>query len=107
MSLSDTSRKEKEESVMGFYVNPKGMTKEMWILQYGRAVRKEELKITDDEMPVILVDNGPFTAVGIAYSQDELSVFLREDGRSKMFYMCKREDLESFLPERLRNGRGK
>lgn len=84
---------------MGFYVNVSGMRKEDWLVRYGRQVPLAEATVTDNELPVILVDNGSFSAAGIAYCEQELEIFLREDGRAKKAFMCKREDLKPFLPK--------
>lgn len=85
---------------MGYYINPKGMSKEEWLAKHGRAVLETEAKLTDDELPVILVDNGPFRAAGIAYCEDELKAFLRpSDFRPRAVYMCQRSDLKPFLPK--------
>ena len=79
---------------MGCYVNPNGQTKEDFLSQNGREVSQNELRIDDVEVPVILVDNGPFTAAAVAFDARELRVFLDpRDYRSKRFYMVAREAL--------------
>lgn len=74
---------------MGAYVNPVGQTKEAWLKEHGELV-SEAPKAFDErmklELPVCLVDNGPFTAAGIAYSAGELSAFKYPDGRRKEWY---------------------
>jgi hypothetical protein len=99
---------EKEENTMGCYVNPKGETKEHWLLKKGitvtskeaRDLLREELKNKDiSVLPVILVNNGPFTAAAIAYSEKELEEFLRpEDLRKKWIYIVALEDLKEVSP---------
>jgi hypothetical protein len=42
---------------------------------------------------VVLVDNGPFTALAVAYDQREAAAFAREDGRSKIFATVPRDSL--------------
>ena len=69
---------------MGCYVNPPGMQKEPWLLQHGVLTNKPE--ITEDTLPVCLVNNGPFNAAGVAFSQEELNVFATEDGREKLWF---------------------
>lgn len=49
-------------------------------------------------MAVCLVDNGAFTAAGVAYSSGELEVFAREDGRFKQWYMVPSVKLVEIVP---------
>lgn len=74
---------------MGAYVNPPNASKEEWLAYYG--VELTEAPSTIDEvvgsLPVCLVDNGPFTAAGIAYSDRELKEFADPtDMRPKRWY---------------------
>jgi len=56
-------------------------------------VRVFDFEVQKELMPVVLVDNGFFTAGAIAYSASERDCFLRDDGRPKKYYLAKVEDL--------------
>ena len=47
----------------------------------------------EDLLPVVLVNNGFFTAAGIAFCARERDCFLSDDGRPKKYYLAKIEDL--------------
>ncbi|GEM_PF-1818007 len=74
---------------MGEYVNPRGESKESFLDREGNEVDKivwEEIPVGN--IPVIYVDNGPFSAAAIAYSKCELEVFTSPgDYRPKRFYL--------------------
>ena len=59
-------------------------------------------------LPVCLVDNGPFTAAGIVFSESEFyNITLSEDNRQKSWYLVKITDLlkeEPSLQKALENG---
>lgn len=83
---------------MGAYINPKDCSKEDFLRDNAKEVTKEIVEFFDydlqkDLMPVILVDNGPFTAAGIAFSARERDVFLMEDGRPKRYFLAEIKDL--------------
>lgn len=88
---------------MGAYINPTDTTKEKWLTE--NAIRKDfppvNLKyLLPDYLPVVLVDNGSFTAAAIAYSQQELEAFLNvKDPRSKKWYLASVADLHTVSPE--------
>lgn len=72
---------------MGYYVNPANMTKEDWLLKNGKRVIGAPTKnIENDHVAVCLVNNGPFSAAGIAYCQEELEAFKYPDGRMKDWF---------------------
>jgi len=77
---------------MGFYVNPQDETKESFLSREGIIVPSNH-KITWNNiptgyLPVVLVDNGFFTAAGIAYCEDELNVFTDlRDTRPRQVFM--------------------
>jgi hypothetical protein len=81
---------------MGYYINPTGETKEEFLRRKGITVSntfkwKERLPNT---LPVILIDNGYFTAAGIAYSEREFDGFLDpNDDRPKIMFLVNIEDL--------------
>lgn len=78
---------------MGCYVNPRGVSKEEFIYTFGCLIDANEAAITPTHLPVCLVNNGPFTAAAVGYSQSEIETFQREDGRPKLWFMMKRSDL--------------
>ena len=79
---------------MGFYINPENESKEEFLRKNGKLISQDEFEThlfteEDTEIPVCLVDNGFFTAAGIAYSPRELQAFTRpSDDRPKRFYLC-------------------
>jgi hypothetical protein len=86
---------------MGYYINPKSITKERWLTEHGRLITLAEAKAhtVGDNVVVCLVDNGVFTAAAICYSDRERNVFAEPDGRPKRWYLVSRELLvrEGFL----------
>lgn len=83
---------------MGFYINPKNETKEEFLAKKGIAVPntfKWENRLPNT-LPVVLVDNGPFTAAGIAYSKEEYLQFNNHDPsdeRAKIVFLVDIDDL--------------
>lgn len=83
---------------MGFYVNPPNESKESFLKREGMAAPNSP-KITWDSvpkgyLPVVLLNNGFFTAAGIAYCEGELSEFTRlDDDRPREIFMVKVEKL--------------
>lgn len=85
---------------MGYYVNVPYQTKEEWLEDNAVKVSINPPAVFLDEsggMAVCLVDNGAFTAAGIAYSQEELEAFSRPDTRPKLWYTVPKQKLERFL----------
>lgn len=86
---------------MGYYINPPTGTKEEWLKENGIASDLKEGWTCvynhlgyEDYLPVVLIDNGPFTAAGIAFSEREFEAFtIPEDKRKKTFWLVKIEDL--------------
>jgi hypothetical protein len=95
---------------MGAYINPVNQSKESWLKEHGEAIDEapksfdERMKL---ELPVCLVDNGPFTAAGIAFDERELQAFTYPDHRPKQWYWVstkKLMDLDvSSLPHYLKD----
>lgn len=76
---------------MGAYINPEGQNKEEWLRDNGIQVNLIDIldwnNKPKDCLPVVFMDNGFFTAAGIAFSQRELDNFTSpEDSRPKVFY---------------------
>lgn len=79
---------------MGLYVNPESSSKEEWLRLNLRDLHRTGDAVTGAKhaeilaagrVPLVLVDNGMFTALGVLYDQREAADFAREDGRSKIF----------------------
>ena len=79
---------------MGAYINPSTMTKEVFLEHFGTPIGGAPPVVgTGGFLPVCLVNNGAFTAAGIAYSESELRAFAREDGRAKRWFLVSKEHL--------------
>lgn len=88
---------------MGYYVNPKTETKEEFLERQGKRITRSEFVAFTDfsgpNLPVCLMDNGLFTAAGIAYNQREVEEFSDpNDHRPKMYYLVSKEDLRTVAP---------
>lgn len=84
---------------MGYYINPKNMSKEEWLKQNGTMVEPNHAKAhtAGDKLVVCLVDNGMFTAAGIAYDDRERDAFFYPDGRPKMWYLVDKALLAEYM----------
>ena len=83
---------------MGFYINPPDEHKEDFLNREGIAapsnMKLSWQSVPDGYLPVVLINNGMFTAAGIAYSEDELKAFTRpDDHRPKQIFFVKIEKL--------------
>jgi hypothetical protein len=87
---------------MGLYVNPTNGTKEAWLEQHGRNWYRTGDPVTGQRhaeilsqglVPLVLVNNGIFNALGVLYSPREAEDFAREDGRPKIFVTVDRAAL--------------
>ncbi|MFA6526431.1 MAG: hypothetical protein WCT26_03415 [Candidatus Buchananbacteria bacterium] len=82
---------------MGFYVNPPNQSKEQFLAEKGTRVDLLSLRFDDipkGTLPVVLVDNGFFTAAGIGYSASEVKAFCEPgDRRPKQAFLVRVEDL--------------
>ena len=78
---------------MGMYLNPVNVCKETWLRENATEVSKNAILLDynnlmqNKEIPIILMNNGYFTAAGICYKESEATEFTREDGRPKKFYV--------------------
>lgn len=76
---------------MGCYVNPSNQSKEEFLNQKGEEVSLIHANwgnIPEGFLPVILVNNGPFTAAGVAFSKSEFEAFtMPNDYRPKQMFL--------------------
>lgn len=91
---------------MGAYVNPQDMTKESWLLAIGaqasiaEVVDQFDTRFANNELAVILINNGPFTAAGICFSKREAKEFTDpKDSRPKTAFWVPLSALHSVSPE--------
>jgi len=90
---------------MGAYVNPQNQSKEDWLMENGYLLIEDQHiqwkweDFLEGTLPVCLVDNGRFTAAGIAYSKDEYEYFKRDDGRPKKWFIVEVTKLHPVSPE--------
>lgn len=85
---------------MGYYINPEDRSKESWLKEYAKQVHKNDLNnLKSGEVAVILMDNGAFTAAGIAFCQQELEAFTSPtDHRLKQFFIASKQDIIDVCP---------
>ena len=90
---------------MGIYINPTTMTKEAWLKEFALDCKDAQplwesiptpKSLADDDkfLPVVLIDNGNFSACGVAYCEREYKEFLAEDGRPKRVYVVEMKYLK-------------
>lgn len=82
---------------MGLYINPPDMTKEQWLDTFAEPLKLSHLREPQpwDWLPICLIDNGPFTAAGIAFSASEFEAFRYPDGRPKVWLRAPIKDLST------------
>lgn len=88
---------------MGYYINPPSTSKENWLTLHARfmlspTTRSIEYEDRPGEHWVCLVDNGSFTAGGIAYNKGEFDAFNQPDGRTKLWFSVPDRDLLEICP---------
>ena len=89
---------------MGCYVDPLNEAKEDFLGREGREVESDYIsknyKMIKEkgDLPVVLCDNGPFTAAGVAYTEREFERFVRYDNRPKRFFIVSVEKLKDVSP---------
>ena len=75
---------------MGTYLNPSnGSSKENFLKENGEQLENAPVweNIPKDSIAVCLMDNGMFTAAGIADSKSELNSLRECNGRTKTWYI--------------------
>ena len=77
---------------MGVYVEPPfRVTKQKWIEENGRLIQ-DASEIKSGEMMVVVVDNGRWVALDIAYNSEEIEHFTAQtDPRPRTCYAVKIE----------------
>jgi hypothetical protein len=81
---------------MGYYVNPRTESKEQFLAREGRSISPKWGEQKPDETIVVLIDNGFFTAAGIAYDEKEFQAFTSPtDNRPKTFYAVNTDKLRT------------
>lgn len=85
---------------MGYYINPPSETKEEFLEREGVEIDLIDVAITLDAVPVCLVDNGWFTAAGIAHDDRTLTEFTAnpEDHRPRRYFAVPRNVLKPYCP---------
>lgn len=82
---------------MGYYINPRNESKEAFLHQYGVTVTATDIKNFNDfdgyALPVVLVDNGMFTAAGVMFDSRERDCFVTPDHRPKKWYLVDKKFL--------------
>jgi hypothetical protein len=82
---------------MGIYINPPKGTKEQFLAACATPISREDFmtfSVPDDCLPVALVNNGAFTAAGVAYDLREVECFTHPtDFRPKKFYCVEKSKL--------------
>lgn len=78
---------------MGYYINPKGASKELWLKHNGELLKSKPNweDVPKDKVPVCLVSSVIFTAAGICFSERELEAFDDpDDKRIKKWYLIEK-----------------
>ena len=79
---------------MGAYINPPVRSKEQWLAENADRISKPKSfdEIPNDKFILILVDSGMFTALGVAYNENEFTVMVtNDDPRDRTFFYADRE----------------
>lgn len=83
---------------MGFYINPMETSKKKWLDLYADPIPLSEAVNFDftqnpDHLPLVLVDNGMFRALGIMYNEDQRDHMTIQDGRPMSYYVTHKDNL--------------
>lgn len=82
---------------MGYYINPTTSTKEAWLKENAKAITRTHAENFDlsnrEQALVVLINNGAFTAAGIAYDNNERAALMYEDGRPRNYFVVETEKL--------------
>ena len=84
---------------MGFYLNPEDCSKEQYLEEKGELLSEKVPnwnEIPKGKVVICLVDNGPFTAAAIMYSEGEFDVWKSpSDERPMEWYLLSEEDAKA------------
>lgn len=85
---------------MGYYIETTGpKNKANWLVQHARGTIVPQATPSADSIPVVVMDNGPFEAAGIAFSSSELAAFTDpSDYRRKTIVMVSKEEVLKLNP---------
>lgn len=88
---------------MGLYINPRDISKEEWLdennINKSNTVFDSD-KIGIKNLMVCLMDNGLFTAAGVAFDEREVKAFSDPtDRRPKTWFVVKKADLKKVCGE--------
>lgn len=85
---------------MGYYIETSGpKNKAQWLVNNAKGVIVPAATPSADSIPVVVMNNGPFEAAGIAYNQDELAAFTSpHDYRPKTIVMVPRDEVLKLNP---------
>lgn len=84
---------------MGIYINPPKETKESYLERKGELTETPQSLPGEGRVAVCLVNNGAFTAAGIAFNERELRAFQEPgDYRPRSWYLVPAdEDLKAVI----------
>ena len=92
---------------MGLYIDPSVGDKETWLAENGKKLDYnnplEWSEIPKGYFPVILMDNGMFTAAGVAFNEREYKNFLTPDPRPKQLWIVHEKQLYTVTGGQLTN----
>ena len=86
---------------MGYYIETDEIKgKAQWLIAHAAAeVLAKPVLCTGTHATVCVVDNGPFEAAAIAYSQKEFEVFCKPDGRPKVWLRVPAKHVVRLCPD--------
>lgn len=89
---------------MGFYIETEVLRQKAdWLVVNEGAKRLDSPplvieEVSDDEMIICVVENGPFDAAGIIFDQHELDAFSYPDERPRTWLTMKKEAVRKWNP---------
>ncbi len=88
---------------MGYYINPCDMSKEEFLDRFAELeLNPETFEFGGDRMLLCLFFNTSFNALGIGYTEEEVTHWLDtdfEDPRFRLYYTVPKACVLPFLPE--------
>lgn len=84
---------------MGMYINPKGVSKEVWLRDNGEMIEGVPAQHKmNGKTAVCWVHNGGFTAAAICFNAGELAAFSNpSDPRPKKWFWVEDKKLKEFM----------